>query len=308
MIWTKRLGWTCAAFTLAMTAGTAAVRAQEAPTPVAQAPAPTATPSLLDREYDGATHITLTPYVWLPTLKGDFQFAVPTFGRRGHHGGGVIQGSSAVGPNQYVGNINSAAMFAADLRKGNFDVFGDYIYTNVSASANAAAVITGPRGRVQVPVNLSLNSRFAARIWEVAAGYTLARGHNADLSMFAGLRQTPLNVTLSYSATIGNRGIIAPSGTIANGGITNDVIWGLRGQFFFGDGHWFVPYYGDIGTAISSINNQSWQAYGGVGYGFNHGQTLVATYRSLSYNAFPPTARIQKMNLYGPLLGYSFNL
>jgi hypothetical protein len=93
-------------------------------------------------------------------------------------------------------------MGALDMRKGNFDVFGDYIYTNATASASQTAVISGPLGRRQLRIGLGTSARLVPRIWEAAAGYTFARGHDADLSIFLGLREFPINLTLGYNATI----------------------------------------------------------------------------------------------------------
>jgi hypothetical protein len=120
-----------------------------------------------------------------------------------------------------------------------------------------------------------------------------------------GTRAFPLNLNFSYTAVIGKRGIIAPSGSGSTSEGAYDIIWGLRGRAFFGGDHWYVPYYGDFGEGN---NNQTWQAYGGGGYAFDHGQTFVALWRALNYNAFPATSHVQKMSLAGPLLGYTFNL
>jgi hypothetical protein len=122
--------------------------------------------------------------------------------------------------------------------------------------------------------------------------------------MFLGVRNFPLNLNLDYTATIGKRGILAPSGSVTTSDYLSDVIWGIRGRVFFNGDHLYVPYYLDYGTGN---NNTSWQAYGGGGYAFNHGQTLVALWRALNYTNFPPppTAHVQKLNLAGPLLGYT---
>jgi hypothetical protein len=305
MISTKRSRWACAAFAVALAAVAAQARAQEAPAPEQAAPAPVSTPTLMDREYDGKTHITVAPYIWGPTIKGVFQYSVPTLR---HHAGHVAQASVAITPTDYLSKLNSAAMFALDARKGNVDVFGDFIYVNASASAAATSLITlGRADRIQIPATFSTNAHLATSIWEAAAGYTIARGHDADLSLFAGLREFPVNLTLDYNATIGRRGIIAPSGTVVSDSYLSDIIFGLRGKAFFGDGHWFVPYYADLGTGTGA-NNQTWEAYGGAGYAFNHGQTILATWRSLNYNSFPPDQHVQKLTMSGPLLGYTFNL
>ena len=122
------------------------------------------------------------------------------------------------------------------------------------------------------------------------------------------MRETPLNLTLGYNAVVGKRGIITPSGTITSNDITQDVIFGLRGKAFFGDGRWFVPYYIDVGTGAGQIGNQTWEAFTGAGYAFSHGQTLLVTWRSLNYDSFSPVSHVQKLSMGGPLLGYTFNL
>lgn len=292
----NRLSVFSAGLALMVVVATTVARAQEA------TPAPEATPTLMDRAYDGQLHITAAPYLWGPTVRGNFQFSIPTLPRRPGH---TVQSSAQIGPSDYLSKLNSGAMAAFDVRKGPVDVFGDFIYTNVTSDASAFTTISTRGGRVQVPVNVGISARLAARIWEAAAGYTVARGHDADLSIFMGVRQFPVNLTLGYNATIGKRGLIAPSGTIAVATLANDIITGLRGKAFFGDGHFFVPYYIDIGTGNS---NQTWEGYTGAGYAFNHGQTLSFDWRSLNYFSFPPISHVQKLTMSGPLLGYTFNI
>jgi hypothetical protein len=155
------------------------------------------------------------------------------------------------------------------------------------------------------PVTFTTNARLASSIWEIAAGFSLAHGHNADLNLFAGWRQFPLHLTLDYNAVIGKRGIISPSGTVDADPIVNDVIFGFRGKAFLGDNHWYVPYYVDAGAGAI---NQTWEAFTGAGYAFNHGQTILLAYRTLNYNAFPAGSPVQRVVMYGPLLGYTFQL
>jgi hypothetical protein len=259
----------------------------------------------LDVQYDGRTHIMVAPYLWAPTVGGNFQYSIPNLPRRA---GGVAQASAQVGPSDYLAKLNSAAMFAFDARKGDIDLFGDFIYVNASVSASAFSTLSGRFGRLQIPVSLSTNAHLRESIWEAAAGVTVARGHDADLSLFAGMREYPLNLTFDYSATIGKRGRFTRSGTILTADITQDVIFGLRGKVFFGDSHVFVPYYGDVGSGIGVLSNQTWEAYSGAGYAFNHGQTLLLAYRTLTYEGFSPISHVQRLTMHGPLLGYTFNL
>jgi hypothetical protein len=299
-----------ATFLVLAFAGTnAAVRAQEPPaaaTPTpAPAPAVVQSPTPLDAEYDGRTHIMVAPYLWAPTVGGNFQYTIPNLPRRA---GGAAQVSAQVGPSDYLAKLNSAAMFAFDARKGGIDLFGDYIYVNASVSASAFSTLSGRFGRFQIPVSLSTNAHLRESIWEAAAGFTIARGHDADLSLFTGMREYPLSLSFDYSATIGKRGRFTRSGTILTADIAQDVIFGLRGKAFFGDSHVFVPYYGDVGSGIGLLSNQTWEAYSGVGYAFNHGQTLLLAYRALTYEGFSPISHVQRLTMHGPLLGYTFTL
>jgi hypothetical protein len=280
------------------------VRAQETPAP-APTPAPAASPSLLDNWYDGKTHIMVAPYLWGPTLHANFQYSIPTLK---HGPPSVSESSFSVPATDYISNLNSAAMFAFDARKGDFDVFGDYIYLNASASAGATGTFTGPLGKLVVPVSINTNAHLRTSIWELAAGYTVARGHNADLSVFGGLREFPLSFNVDYTVTVGKRGIFAPTGSLTSANIAQDVIFGLRGKAFFGDSHFYVPYYADFGTGAGQVTNQTWQAYGGGGYGFNHGQQLLVLWRALNYYAFAPVSHLQRLSLGGPLIGYTFNI
>jgi hypothetical protein len=286
----------------ALVAAGGVARAQE--TPAAPAPAATSQPTFMDRQYDGRTHVMVAPYIWGPTVKGNFTFSIPTLHRH-LQPARALASSIQVGPSQYLPKLNSAGMMAFDLRKGEFDIFGDGIYLNATTNATIVGTIGGPFRKVQIPFTIDSSARLSTAIWEVAAGYSVAHGHNADLSMFLGVREFPLNLNVGYTAKIGKRNIIAPSGTITAADYTNDIIWGLRGRAFFGGDRLYVPYYFDIGTGT---NNQTWEAYGGAGYAFPHGQTFVALWRALNYNSFPPTSHTQKLSLAGPLLGYTFNL
>ncbi len=277
----------------------APARAQQTPPP-APLPPP-ANPTPLDREYDGQLHITLAPYIWAPNVKLNAQYTIQTLPTRPVH---IVAPSIEVGPSDYLPKVDSAFSGAFDARKGIVDLFGDVIYLNAATSASFVGTISGPLGRVHIPFTVDTTARISPAIWELAAGVTLAHNDFADVSFFAGTRQFPISASLSYNAVVGRRGIIAPSGSLHTFDAADDMILGLRGKVFFNQ-RIFVPYYGDFGNGS---NNQSWEAYGGAGYAFDHGQTIVALYRALSYFNFPPSAHPQRLNMYGPLLGYTFHI
>ncbi len=297
------------AFAIASLSASAITSAQEAtpaPPPAAPATSVTSAPTFMDQQYDGRTHFTVAPYIWLPTIHAVYQYTVPKLPRPRRGGAPTSVSSNVqVGPSQYLPKLNTAAMLAFDWRKGRFDFFGDGIYVNATTTATLFSTITGPRGRVHIPLTINSSAGMSTAIWELTAGYTLAHGHDADLILFAGTRQFPINLNVGYTAIVGKRGIIMPTGSFTTSDNTSDVIGGLRGRAYFGDGHWNALYYADYG---GGNNNQTWEGYGGAGYTFNHGQTLVALYRALNYSGFPASAHVQKMNLSGPLLGYTFGI
>lgn len=256
----------------------------------------------MDRAYDGQTHLTVAPYIWLPTLRANVHYTVPKLPTGA--GGAALAKNVQVGPSDYLTNLNSAGMFSFNARKGDVEFFGDYIFTNLSSNATFYTTISGPAGRIKIPATFVTNSRAAASIWELAAGFSLAHGHNADANLFIGWRQFPLTTNLSYDVTIGAKPLLTRSGAVKITPLANDVIFGFNGRVFAGD-HWFAPYYADMGVGATQ---QTWEAYTGGGYAFNHGQTLVAAWRSLNYYGFSPGSPVRKLSMWGPLLGYTFGI
>ncbi|HTU80969.1 MAG TPA: hypothetical protein VMF61_02505 [Candidatus Acidoferrales bacterium] len=290
-----------AGFLGAIAATAAAAFAQEAtPDPAEPTPAPAQTPTFMDRQYDGKFHISAAPYIWAPTIKTNIQYTIPVTRKVNK-----VEGSITVPPVDYVSNINSAGMISFNARQGSVMAFGDFIYVNANASASASSAIVGPLGHLDIPVSISTNTHLSTSVWELGVGTALAHGHDADLNLFVAYRSFPINVNLDYSSMVGMRSVRAPAGSLTDHVDTTDFVFGLQGKAYLGDGHWMIPYYGDIG---SGANNQTWEGYGGVGYTFNHGQSLVALYRGLHYYGFPSYSLVQKFDMEGPLIGYSFQL
>ena len=291
---------------LAFTLAAAAAQAQETPaaTPAPSAPPVTRNATPMDRAYDGNWHVTLAPYLWLPTVRTNVKYTIPQLPLGG--GGGSLATNVQVGPSDYLSSLNSAGQMAFNVRKGDAEFFGDYIFMNLSSTANFNSLVSGPLGKVKIPVSLVTNSRLAASIWELGAGFSLAHGHNGDANLFVGWRQFPLTTNLAWTGTIGGSKLaITRAGTVRISPLANDVVFGLNGKIFSGDNHWFAPYYIDYGAGATQ---QTWEGYGGAGYMFDHGQSMVVAFRTLNYNAFPPDSPVQKLSMWGPLLGYSFGL
>jgi len=299
MISTRRLlsvGLLPAAFAF----GTAAASAQESTAPAT--PAPASSPTLMDRAYDGNVHVTLAPYLWLPTIRTNIKYTIPKLPTGA--GGASVATNVQVGPSDYLTNLNSAGMLGFNIRKGDAELLGDYIFTNVSSNGTFGTTISGPLGHVKIPATFTTNARVASSIWELAAGLSIAHGHNADANILIGWRQLPLTTNLDYTATVGSRVTFTRSGSVRIAPLANDVIFGFNGKVFLGD-HFFAPYYIDMGVGATQ---STWEGYGGAGYAFNHGQTIVATFRTLNYYGFSSSSPVQKLNMWGPLFGYTFGL
>ncbi len=296
-------GLATAAAILAFCAAGAVARAQDAqPTPL---PAQTTAPTLMDRQYDGQLHVTAAPYIWAPSIHANFQFPIQRLGGGTTSAGGVLSKTVEIGPSDYLPKLNSAAMGVIDIRKGNIDLYLDAVYLNATTNATIVGSVTGPLGHVHIPITVNSSARLASGIYEAAIGFTVARSHYANLDTFLGYRDFPVNLNVDYNATIGKRGIIAPSGNVTTHDQTEDAVFGLKGKIFFNDKGWYIPYYGDFG---GGNNNQTWEAYSGLGYAFPHGQSFLLLYRQLDYYGFPDTAHVQRLDLGGPVFGYTFGL
>jgi hypothetical protein len=295
-------GLATAAAIVAFCAAGAVARAQDAqPTP---APAQTQAPTLLDRQYDGNWHVGFAPYIWAPSIHANFQFPIQRL-KDPSSSGDVLSHAIEIGPSDYLPKLNTALMGAFDVRKGNVDFYFDAIYLNASTTATIVSSISGPLGHVHIPITVNSSARLASGIYEAAVGFTVARSHYANLDTFLGYRDFPVTVNVDYNATVGKRGLIAPSGNVTTHDATSDAVFGLKGRVFLNDKGLYIPYYGDFG---GGSNNQTWEAYSGLGYAFPHGQSFLLLYRQLDYYGFPDTAHVQRIDLGGPVFGYTFGL
>jgi hypothetical protein len=275
--------------------------AQTAPTP---APAASGRHTVVSQAYDGKTHLTFTPYVWLPTANGTFQFNVPNHPNAG--GGHTLSTLNAqVGPNSYLNNINFALMGAVELRKDDVGVYGDVITLNVSSGATFITDVSGPFGHVHVPVDAGTSGRVSATVWEAGGDYTIWHNDNADIQFLTGWRQIRVTGNFDYNVDIGKNQQFMRSGSVATHTNVGDVVFGFKGKVAIGDGGWFVPYYIDYGVGAPS--NNTWQAFTGVGKA-SRGGSFLLLFRDVNYDFAPGASPIQKLRLGGPLVGYTFNL
>jgi hypothetical protein len=240
----------------------------------------------------------ITPYIWAPTIHGELNFTVPT----GPQGTGPAAGFT-VTPSKYVPHLGSAFMFTAETHNRTWGVATDLIYLNLGVSTAGVTTISGPGGRVMIPINPNADVRFASTVWTLAGTYNLGRCAHGNVDALLGGRYiyAPVRVDWNFSGPLG---ILGQSGSHYESASIWDAIIGVKGKYQLGsDGHWFIPYYADVGTGDAPL---TWQGIGGIGYATKH-TAITLVYRNLFYDQ-GSTHLIHNLNLGGPALGYTFKL
>lgn len=224
--------------------------------------------------YDGSLHLTVTPYVWLPTISGTVSFHTP----RGTKGSPSFDFS--VSPGELLSKLDFALMGTYEARTGNWSAFTDFIYLKTSGENAVVRTITGPGGMIEVPIDAGTKFGLKGAIWTLAPGYTVYRSTGTSLDIFAGFRDGQFKPSLDWNIS-GPLDLLPRTGSTSDTIVVWDAIGGMRGRIGFGaDGKWFVPYYGDVGIGSRAF---TWQAIAGVGYAFEWGD-LQLDYRALYYS------------------------
>jgi hypothetical protein len=267
----------------------------------ARAGADTTTPSApmgADPYADDKWHWSATPYLWLPTINGSFDVQAPDIS-----GGGALLLDTLhvqMGPNQLLTHLNFASQLTADVHKGQYGAFIDFITLNLSSAANRVTSISGPLGHIVIPININTSAQIASTIFEVAPTVNMWHRENSNMDGFIGYRSANIHGSTTWNL-MGPNGLITPNGSSAGGRTLNDFLVGVRGRVGLGHSRWFVPYYLDAGLGS---DNTTWQGVAGVGYGSASAFSLV--YRTLHYE--PGDGFLKKLRLDGPALAYTFQL
>ena len=258
--------------------------------------------------YDGAWHYDFTLYAWFPGIKGTLTLPLmPEF---------IIATNSAtntisVSPNDYLSNLQFAALLAGEARKGNAAIFTDLLYLDLANLKSTVKGVSGPFVSVSIPANAEVNLGVKATVWTLGGSYTVARGGAGTVDLLGGFRyaglKSSLDIDFSRLSPMHVRpdlpiGILPKAGSTSDSVSLYDGIIGVRGTAALSDdGKWYLPYYADIGAGNS---NWTWQAYTGVGYRFDWGSVVLGI-RNLSYD-MGAGKLAQNVSLTGPLLAFDW--
>jgi hypothetical protein len=249
---------------------------------------------------DGNWHFTLTPYAWVPSVDGTLSFTPPRSGDGSPSPGAEGSPSVELSATEVREKLDFAFMAAADVRKGNWLLFTDFIYLNLSGDAAVGSII-GPSGIVEIPINIDTELDQKGFSWTFAVGYALLRSPSISLDLLLGFRDNQLKATLDWQFAEPPQ-LLPQSGSLSQTTVLWAVLIGVKGRIGLGaTGNWYIPYYVDIGTGSSIF---TWQALIGLGYRFRRVE-LHLSYRHLYYNT--DFARLlDNVSFGGPALGLSF--
>jgi hypothetical protein len=240
-------------------------------------------------------------YLWVPTINADLKFGIPP----GQPGAPEVE----IGPNDYLTHLNFVLPVFGEARNGDFSIFTDVLYLNLTAEGSHLRDITVGPDRFPVPASLNIGTETKVKAfeWTLVGGYTVAKGPGGILDVIGGVRYLGSRFTTDWNLSAdfmlpGGTKVFSRIGSISQSEDLWDGIVGVRGRIRAGE-KWFFPYHFDIGAGTSKL---TWQAIGGAGYTL-HKTDLVLVYRQLDYEG-KTDKLIQKFNFGGVALGALFHL
>jgi hypothetical protein len=283
---------TTTALTGLLAAGTTSVQAQQPTSSGQQA----ANPS-------GWT-FNIAPYGWFANLNVTSDLPLPPAL------GGTLSTNSPVGFGELLSHLNFATMVAADAQYDRFSVLTDFMYLNVGRVASqikSVNFLSLPSIPISRTVQTSAGTNQNAKIWTLAAGYTVLTGEWGNFDVIAGFRYLRMPISLDFSlgltltgprgngATFGRIGSVSGTANLWNG------IGGFRGRIRLGDTGLFIPYYFDAGAGGSNL---TWQIASGMGYQTGWAGVSL-TYRYLSFEQ-GSSAVLEHLSIKGPMIMANF--
>lgn len=248
----------------------------------------------------GGWSFTIQPYLWAPTIEGDLKFSTPT--------GSTGEPEIEIDPDDYFENIDIALIVTAMARKGKWSLTADFVYMEVSSSDNQMKQVNFGGDAVSTSLDIGTDVETTSFITTFGGGYQVVDSSRLKMDVVAGLRYLWLesNVDWRLSADIAGPGpgqSFPQSGSMTQNDDVWDAIGGLRGQIVLGDGSWFIPFYGDIGTGDSDL---TWSVFAGIGYSFNDWFDAMIGYRHMEWDN-DGSQFIRELRLSGPIVGARFN-
>ena len=241
----------------------------------------------------------VTPYLWLPTVDAKLKHSTPS--------GASASPEIEVSADDYLSNLDFAAMLSGEARKNRWSFFTDVVYLDMSADDSTVQAVNFGGTRVQTNLNVDTSSSLSGVAWTLAAGYEVVRAAEVTVDAFAGFRYFRLKASTNWqlAATItgplGGSQVFPRSGSVSDSEDLFDGIVGIRGRIRLGESAWSIPFYVDVGGGSSDL---TWQGVLAIAYAFSWGDVALA-YRYLYYDQGGDEL-VQDLSLGGPALAVTF--
>lgn len=236
---------------------------------------------------------SLTPYLWLPTIKGEMAFSIPS--------GGSGSPNLETGPSDYLSDLNFGFMLSGEARKGTWSLFGDLIYLDIAGAKTNTVSVNLPGGGSVPVVDTGSETSVSGTLLTLAPGYRLYSSARGNMDLFGGLRYMRVKADVDWRIS-GPVGAFPATGAIEEDQHITDGIIGIRGRIRPASGKWSLPYYLDLGTGSSDF---TWQAFLGASYSYSWGDITLA-YRQLKFDLGSHDL-VNDLTFKGPMLGASFH-
>jgi len=240
---------------------------------------------------------TLTPYLWLPSIGGNLNLPVPAGST------GAPSSSINMDADDLLDDLEMVFVMEMELRKERWFFAADFIYMDISDSAGKVKSIDFGGSRVKTTLDIGTDMELKSFVTTFGGGYQIVDREWLQMGIFLGARylwmEADVNWNLSAtvtgplaSHTFARTGSLKESGDVWNG------VGGVRGRFRLGDSHWFIPFYGDIGTGDSDL---TWQVFAGISYSFGSWDIDLG-WRYLEFDSGSDDF-IEELDMSGPILG-----
>jgi hypothetical protein len=203
----------------------------------------------------GRWSFTVAPYLWMASVKSSSTF---TPAGSGHTLSANVDESFG----DIFKDLNFAIMAGAEARRGLFSVQTDVMYINLLQTGSRVRSVTGPLGRLEIPIDLGGKVKLKTTVWTLTGGYDVFRNDRGFVQLFGGFRYLGLRSTLDWNFQ-GPLGNLARAGSVESKADIWNGIAGLRGEHALGDGPWKAIYYVDVGAGGSKL---TWQGLAQVAY------------------------------------------
>jgi hypothetical protein len=215
---------------------------------------------------------SVTPYFWAAGLSGETQaFGSPVV-------------SIDADFSDILENLDFAAMAIVDARNGRYSIFGDLIYTKLSADSAT------PFGVLATTVDVTAET-FAGL---VGAGYSVLEGPSGHLDIVGGIRVWSADVDLSFSG-----GVVLDGQSFSDGATWVDGLVGIRGNYSFTPQFYFTGW-ALVGAGEADLD---WDVAGGLGYRINERFSATVGYRALGVDYSDDDGFLFDVVQQGPIMG-----